>query len=478
MDGTGWLMIHRRNTRWAVLIIGCLAAIAAALGPVAPALADQHPRLTLLSPPTISGTAQIGQTLTESHARWNVDPFGFAYQWQDCDSSGQNCQAIAGASKSSYVVAASDAGHTLRIEETAYTWLGRGQAFSAVTVVVPSPLGSNPPVPIRSDPTTTSLSPLESSAVTDQTVTLIATVTSSSSAVAPSGMLTFENVGTPIGGCQNEPLRPTGQSVTMTCQTSFAASTAQLTAAFTPAAGSLAGASVSTPVSFAVQPAPTTTSVGTSSHTVHTGSSATYTATVQPSYLGPLAPSQAVVFLDNGMPIPACASQPLAWSGGAAVASCRVTYTQPGQHLISATYGGDGNFAASSSAGVLVDAVAGRIHPSLSWTFYYTPGYTEVLGLTVGHVLRGARVRVTCTGRGCPARPRAVAVRHSRLTSGGVSLVALFRGRRLRPGTVIAVTIRRRGWIGKRYVFKIRSGRAPRLTMTCQAPGLAPGVGC
>jgi hypothetical protein len=326
---------------------------------------------------------------------------------------------------------------------------------------------------------TTTLTTLQSSAVTDQIVTLIATVTSSSPIAPPSGTLTFENRGAAIGACQNQPILPTDQSVTVTCQTSFAASTAQLTAAFAPSASSLAAGSVSAPDTLAVGPAPTATSLSASNFSVRLRRSVTYTATVRPSYPGPLAPSQTVGFFDNGQPVPACSARPLVASGAVAAASCSVSYTAAGQHWITARYAGDANFASSTSSPArLVDAVAGRTHPMLSWTFYYTPGYTKVLVLLVGHVLRGDRLHVTCTGRGCPLGSRSVLVRHSVLATDGVNLSRPFGSRRLRPGAVITVTVQRRGLIGERYAFKMRAGRAPRLSISCQAPGMPPAVGC
>ena len=36
--------------------------------------------------PTITGTAQQGQTLTEAHGTWTNSPTGFTYQWQQCDA--------------------------------------------------------------------------------------------------------------------------------------------------------------------------------------------------------------------------------------------------------------------------------------------------------------------------------------------------------------------------------------------------------
>ncbi|MGN6872484.1 MAG: hypothetical protein ACTHMY_29190 [Solirubrobacteraceae bacterium] len=95
--------------------------------------------------PTITGTAAIGQQLTEAHAGWTGDPVSFAYQWEDCDASGGACTAIPGATAQSYAVQASDAGHTLRVSETAANAGGSGMpAVSAATLAVPSVPSSSP----------------------------------------------------------------------------------------------------------------------------------------------------------------------------------------------------------------------------------------------------------------------------------------------------------------------------------------------
>jgi hypothetical protein len=90
-----------------------------------------------LSPPSISGNASQGQTLTESHGSWSNSPTGYSYQWEDCDSNGNNCSPMAGATGQTYLVAASDLGHTLRVSETASNAAGPGiPAVSAPTATV------------------------------------------------------------------------------------------------------------------------------------------------------------------------------------------------------------------------------------------------------------------------------------------------------------------------------------------------------
>ena len=69
--------------------------------------------------PTISGTPVEGQTLSASPGSWSGSATSLAYQWQDCDTSGEACASISGASASSYKLASTDAGHTIRVVVTA-----------------------------------------------------------------------------------------------------------------------------------------------------------------------------------------------------------------------------------------------------------------------------------------------------------------------------------------------------------------------
>ena len=84
--------------------------------------------------PTITGTAQKGQTLTASNGTWGgVTPIGYAYEWQRCSASGSNCGSINNATNQNYVASANDVGKTIRVEVTATNADGKSQALSAAT---------------------------------------------------------------------------------------------------------------------------------------------------------------------------------------------------------------------------------------------------------------------------------------------------------------------------------------------------------
>jgi hypothetical protein len=91
------------------------------------------------SPPTITGTAQLGQTLTEAHGSWLYSPTSYTYQWQRCDSSGEGCVWISGATAQTYVPVAADLGHKLRVDETASNAGGSSDPASQATAVVGAP---------------------------------------------------------------------------------------------------------------------------------------------------------------------------------------------------------------------------------------------------------------------------------------------------------------------------------------------------
>ena len=92
---------------------------------------------TNTSPPTISGSADEGQTLTINAGAWSGStPIERGYQWRRCDSAGTNCVDIAGATGTAYALAAADVGHTIRARETASNAYGSGAVDSSATAVV------------------------------------------------------------------------------------------------------------------------------------------------------------------------------------------------------------------------------------------------------------------------------------------------------------------------------------------------------
>jgi hypothetical protein len=101
------------------------------------------------SVPTITGTAQQGQTLTEHHGSWTNEPTSYAYQWQQCDTSGNSCKAISSATSQTYVARGEDVSHTIRVQETASNVSGPGAAAasSATAAVTGAPVPVNTSVP-------------------------------------------------------------------------------------------------------------------------------------------------------------------------------------------------------------------------------------------------------------------------------------------------------------------------------------------
>ncbi|HTX30127.1 MAG TPA: glycoside hydrolase domain-containing protein [Solirubrobacteraceae bacterium] len=89
------------------------------------------------SPPTVTGQAIEGQTLTEGHGVWSGAPTGFTYQWEDCNSTGGACVWIPGATGQTYTLEPADVGHTVRVQEIAASGAATSVAsFSRPTAVV------------------------------------------------------------------------------------------------------------------------------------------------------------------------------------------------------------------------------------------------------------------------------------------------------------------------------------------------------
>jgi hypothetical protein len=129
------------NRPWSAVVALVLAVGAVLVAVVASGAASAQTQSvpSNTSPPAISGSAVVGQTLTASSGAWTGSPAPtFAYQWLRCDASGGACGAVTGESGSTYVVASGDVGKTLRVAVTASNSDGTVQATSAATAVVTS----------------------------------------------------------------------------------------------------------------------------------------------------------------------------------------------------------------------------------------------------------------------------------------------------------------------------------------------------
>jgi hemolysin type calcium-binding protein/WD40 repeat protein len=115
---------------------------------------DLTPAMQTIAPiqvtaPSINGAGspQTGQQLSTTNGSWNGATGSFGYVWQRCDSGGNACVNIGGATASTYIVVSADVGSTLRSVVTASNAAGVTQSSASSPTGVVTVAGSiNPPV--------------------------------------------------------------------------------------------------------------------------------------------------------------------------------------------------------------------------------------------------------------------------------------------------------------------------------------------
>ncbi len=96
-----------------------------------------------VSPPSITGSAEQGQTLSVTHGDWSDNPSSYSEHWLQCNATGGGCALISGATGTTYALPASAVGATIRVQESAANASGSGSPVvsSATAAVI-----SNAPV--------------------------------------------------------------------------------------------------------------------------------------------------------------------------------------------------------------------------------------------------------------------------------------------------------------------------------------------
>jgi Polysaccharide lyase len=147
------------------------------------------------TPPSISGSAVVPNTLMASTGKWQGKGLKFAYQWLRCDSAGASCSAMSGATGSAKTLSTPDVGSTLRVIVTASNRNGSAAATSAQTAVV-APAGS---------PSTSSVPSIESlptvSGTAQQNQTLSASTGSWSGTTPMTYRYQWQRCGAGGGSC-------------------------------------------------------------------------------------------------------------------------------------------------------------------------------------------------------------------------------------------------------------------------------------
>jgi PKD repeat protein len=140
----------------------------------------------------------------------------------------------------------------------------------------------------------------------------------------------------------------------------------------------------------------------------------------------------------------------------------------------SSSSGGGGAGGTAADASVPGDATS-RTLPVLAGVRVSIAGSVAPRGTQITRLFvvapRGATVRATCTGKGCPAKRE-----RRKAGKGGVRLRKFERT--FRGPAKVAVTITKSGFIGRYILFTFRRGKAPVRGELCLAPGARAAARC
>jgi hypothetical protein len=122
-----------KNLMRLIAAFGLVAAVAATS-----AAAQSSPPISK-SAPTITGNPIAGSTLRAGNGLWYNSPTSFKYQWLRCDSHGNGCVQISGATSQTYKLTSSDVNHTIVVLVTASNSAGSSQPTNSKPTDVITP---------------------------------------------------------------------------------------------------------------------------------------------------------------------------------------------------------------------------------------------------------------------------------------------------------------------------------------------------
>lgn len=146
-------------------------------------------------------------------------------------------------------------------------------------------------------------------------------------------------------------------------------------------------------------------------------------------------------------------------------------------------------FTGSDSGGTASNATAtitvphpppARLKASMTWRFGLASSYTAIRSMKATGITAGAKVTITCAGKGCKKRSHTVVPRKPKPGhTASVNLAPEFDGWHFGPNAKLTISIVKSGDIGKVYIFTFRPPHAPSTRTTCIAPGSkTPGKNC
>jgi large repetitive protein len=240
-----------------------------------------------------------------------------------------------------------------------------GNAHTEVPVRINYTATSVTATPMTGSTTTLQAQDQNNIPLTNQALTLVATVSQTTGTATGSVAFTTDSGGD-IPGCAEIPVA----GGTATCTTSGLGALSapyDVTAAYSPSDGTVEPTQDDS--FFDILPDSTTTSISASNMNPHVGDAVTYTATVGHADSGAFSPSSDVLFFTQGQTddqdVQLCPDAPGTMDANGTV-TCTTTYAGAGAPAVFAVYIGDGNFDFSESdpLAVTVSAPASGAPPT------------------------------------------------------------------------------------------------------------------